>query len=170
MSSRRLSFARYQRGATLIVGLIMLVLITLMVTSAFILSNGNLKAVGNMQFKDEAVSAANTAIEKSFGLSSIPVGYTDFVDIGAIRYTVAMTRSCLREEAIAIASTPGGGSSVTLGFSPSVKDYFVLWDYDATVTDSATGTTARVRQGIHQRLSQTQCDTLCAPGPSLPCS
>jgi Tfp pilus assembly protein PilX len=54
-----------QRGVTLVIGLIMLVLITLMVISAFMLSNTNLKAVGNMQFRDEAIAAANVAIERS---------------------------------------------------------------------------------------------------------
>src|SRR2546428_759824 len=53
-----------QRGATLVVGLIMLLLITLMVSSAFMLSTTNLKSVGNMQFKDESIAAANKAIEQ----------------------------------------------------------------------------------------------------------
>ena len=48
-----------QRGITLFVGLIMLVLITLMVTSAFTLSTSNLKSVGNMQARDEAIAAAD---------------------------------------------------------------------------------------------------------------
>jgi type II secretory pathway component PulK len=55
---------REQRGATLVVGLIMLVLITLMVTTAFMLSTGNLKSVGNMQFRGEALAAANRVIEQ----------------------------------------------------------------------------------------------------------
>ena len=53
-----------QRGATLVVGLIMLVLITVMVTSAFTLSSSNLKSVGNMQARDEAIAAGNRAIEQ----------------------------------------------------------------------------------------------------------
>ena len=59
----RIALPRAQRGVTLIIGLIMLVLITLMVTTAFMLSNTNLKAVGNMQFRDEAIAAANVATE-----------------------------------------------------------------------------------------------------------
>jgi len=58
---------RAQRGATLVIGLIMLVLITLMMTSAFMLSSGNLRAVGNMQFRSEAMAAANLAIEQVLG-------------------------------------------------------------------------------------------------------
>ncbi|WP_446751612.1 pilus assembly PilX family protein [Variovorax sp. S12S4] len=53
-----------QGGAALIVGLIMLVLITLAVTAGFTLSNTNLKSVGNMQNRNEAVAASNRAIEE----------------------------------------------------------------------------------------------------------
>ena len=59
------AFPHAQHGATLVVGLIMLVLITLMVTSAFMLSSINLKSVGNMQFRDEAVAAANKNITEN---------------------------------------------------------------------------------------------------------
>ena len=55
---------RRQGGAALIVGLIMLVLITLAVTAGFTLSNTNLKSVGNMQNRNEAVAASNRAIEE----------------------------------------------------------------------------------------------------------
>ncbi len=164
---KMIALPRAQRGVTLIVGLIMLVVITLMVTSAFMLSNTNLKSVGNMQFRDEAVAAGNTAIEKSFGLANLPVPYMDLIDInndGANDFTVAITRTCLRASVIATPPAPGSASSLSLGFSPAVNDYMVLWDYDATVTDNAaTGASARVRQGIHQRLTKAQCDALCSP-------
>ena len=61
---KRIPSPRAQQGITLIVGLIMLVLITLIVTSAFMLSHTNLKSVGNMQFRDESIAAANVAIEQ----------------------------------------------------------------------------------------------------------
>src|SRR5688500_5382970 len=44
-------------GAALIVSLIMLTLITLLVTTAFQLSNTSMMSVGNMQTRDEAVAA-----------------------------------------------------------------------------------------------------------------
>lgn len=59
--------ARRQKGVTLIVGMIMLILITIMVTSAFTLSMTNLKSVGNMQFRNEAIAAANKSIEEVIG-------------------------------------------------------------------------------------------------------
>jgi Tfp pilus assembly protein PilX len=54
---------RAQRGATLIIALIMLVLLTLFAVSSFNTANTNLKVVGNMQQKTEALNAAQQAIE-----------------------------------------------------------------------------------------------------------
>ena len=54
---------RSQRGATLIVALIMLVLLTLFALSSFSTANTNLKVVGNMQQKSEALHAAQQTIE-----------------------------------------------------------------------------------------------------------
>ena len=58
-----------QNGATLVVGLIMLVAITMMMLSAFSLSGGNLKAAGNMQFRNEAIAAARIAIEQTININ-----------------------------------------------------------------------------------------------------
>ena len=109
-----------QRGATLIVGLIMLVLITLMVTGAFTQSNSNLKSVGNMQFRNEALSAANKAIEQVLGgdFFTAPVAQEINVDINSDNkndYTVKIaTPSCVNAVALPVAPTEGHKSSVTL--------------------------------------------------------
>lgn len=52
-----------QRGATLLVALILLVLMTLIAVTSFKLSSGSLLTVGNMQQREEALTAANAAIE-----------------------------------------------------------------------------------------------------------
>ena len=54
---------RRQRGTTLIIALIMLVLLTLFAVSSFNTAQTNLKVVGNMQQKAEALNAAQQAIE-----------------------------------------------------------------------------------------------------------
>ena len=53
-----------QQGAALVVALIMLTLTTVMVASAFSISQVNTRSVGNMQLRGEAVAAANRAIEQ----------------------------------------------------------------------------------------------------------
>jgi len=54
---------RAQQGATLFVGLIMLVVLSLFLVSSLNTSSTNLKVVGNMQTKAEAVAAAQETIE-----------------------------------------------------------------------------------------------------------
>src|SRR5205823_12777067 len=51
-----------QRGATMIVSLIMLLLITLLAISSFTLGKGNLQIVGNMQQRQQAFAAAQAAL------------------------------------------------------------------------------------------------------------
>jgi Tfp pilus assembly protein PilX len=54
---------RRQRGITLVVGLIMLILVTLLVLATFHLGRSNLEIVGNVQHRNEALGAAQQTIE-----------------------------------------------------------------------------------------------------------
>ena len=56
------SMPNQQRGATLIVSLIMLLLITLLAISSFALGKGNLQIVANMQQRNQAFAAAQAAV------------------------------------------------------------------------------------------------------------
>ena len=62
--------ARRQRGFTLIVGLVMLVLLTLLALSSFNLVKGDLQVVSNMQQHNEAVSAANRLVATGIVVST----------------------------------------------------------------------------------------------------
>jgi len=161
---------RAQRGATLIVGLIMLVLITLLVTSAYTMSTTNLKSVGNMQNRDEAIAAANKSIEQvlSSPFTNAPAGESINVDLnndGTIDYEVVFnTPTCV--SATRIAGTAAPGSSISLGsaFSVITSDYYqTIWDLDANVIHKQTGTSVQVRQGVRVLLSQAQYDAVCKP-------
>ncbi|MET3440391.1 Tfp pilus assembly protein PilX [Variovorax paradoxus] len=176
---------RRQGGAALIVGLIMLVLITLAVTAGFTLSNTNLKSVGNMQSRNEAVAAANRAIEEvasSLLLPGVdgspslamPQGTQSQVDInndGTTDYTVAIAApTCVR----ATKSTdtgggtagPGGigGNSSTSGSGLNAlpDQYNTVWDISTSVTHAASGTVTAVRQGVRALLTKEQFEALCS--------
>ena len=158
-------FKNAQRGAALLVGLIMLVLITLMVTSAFTLSTTNLKSVGNMQAKNEAIAAANQAIEQVLGspFTDSPAAEDVNVDInndGINDYTVHITiPTCVR----ASISTSATVSSVSLGAAMStVNVYNTLWDIEATVDDAKTGAKTVVSTGVKILLTQAQKDAVCS--------
>lgn len=56
-------FAIRQRGATLVIALIMLVLLTLFAVSSMNTANTNLRVVGNMQSRNEALYAAQETLE-----------------------------------------------------------------------------------------------------------
>lgn len=153
-----------QRGATLIVALIMLALITLLVVNAFTLSSSNLKAVSNMQVREEAVAAANKALEQviSTNFTSPLVANNIEVDInndGTTDYRVAVAiPHCIK----AAQASPGSPSDVELGPDMSSgSTWYTDWELKASVSDAATGGRATVTQGITVLLSQAQKTVAC---------
>ncbi len=159
-----------QRGATLVVGLIMLVLITLLVTSAFTLSTSSLKSVGNMQARDEAIAAGNDAIEQvvSSPFTDAPAGETVNVDLnndGKPDYVVILnTPTCVSASQIVGTSVPPSSLSLGPAFAPSTSSqYETVWDLDANVSDpNGSGAVVRVHQGVRVLLTQTQYLALVA--------
>jgi hypothetical protein len=170
---------RRERGVTLIVGLIMLVLITLMVTTAFTLSTTNLKSVGNMQFRDESIAAANKGIEQMVGtyfgasMSSVPPAQTITFDInndGTTDYSVGIAAPvCTQATKILALSVIPCNPELTPLLCP--KDNFsTLWDIEATVTDAVSGSSMRIHQGVRKELTQLQCNAACPPPAGGVCS
>lgn len=173
MSSRSLSLVRRQRGVTLIVGLIMLILITLMVTTAFTLNTSNLKSVGNMQFRNESVAAANKAIEQVVG-NNFPVGFItipaattvtyDINNDGVIDYRVAVAQPvCVESSMVAGTSGSGACSGVRGGALAgcNAPNYTTLWDIQATVNDATSGSSVAVRQGVRIEVTEAQRNAVC---------
>jgi len=163
-----------QRGATLVVGLIMLLLITLVVSSAFTLSGTNLKSVGNMQLRDEAIAAANIATEVVLGspFTNAPAAQSITVDLnndGTDDYAVEMaTPECIR------ATVSGDAPVCDEEFKPCPSNTWnTVWKLSATVTDPASGASSMVHSGVRVLLTQSQCDAICPPAittPATPCS
>ncbi len=160
--------SKQQRGAALVVGLIMLTLITVMVTSSYSLSASNLKAVGNMQFRSEAVAAANKAIEQvlSSPFTNAPTGETIDVDLnsdGITDYHVQFaTPVCVGASQAAASAMPPSSSSLGSAFAAPPGDYETVWDLDATVTAAnGSGATVTVHQGVRVLLPQSQYASVC---------
>jgi len=92
-----------QRGTTLLIGLIMLVLLTLIGLSSINSATSNLKVVGNMQYQQEALGAAQAAINKVLSKGSYfsdpsTAPTSDTVDVtgdGTADYTVALAQPCI---------------------------------------------------------------------------
>lgn len=89
MSQDRKMFVK-QRGMTLLVGLVMLVLLLLMAASAFQLSRTNTAIVGNMQSKQEAINAAAQATDQV-------ISSNQFIDTpaNALSNTCGVNRVCV---------------------------------------------------------------------------
>ena len=151
-----------QRGATLIVGLIMLTVITLLTISGFKMSGGNLQAVGNMQHRNEAIAAANMAIEQTINinLSTIdPANYPSTTDIDIDQnntndYVVNINQPICRKYSPApvnLDSLSGVNSNVT-----NSNDFLTLWEINVTAQNLATGASVIAKQGINKRLTQAE--------------
>ena len=152
-----------QRGITLFVGLIMLVLITLMVTSAFTLSTSNLKSVGNMQARDEAIAAANQAIEHvlSSPFTTAPAAEEINVDInndGVTDYVASIAIPICVRASIESAAVKTSG---TLPSMSTVNTYNTLWSIEATIYDAKTGAKTIVQTGTRVLLTQPQKEAVC---------
>lgn len=152
-----------QRGATLIVGLIMLVLITLIVLSAYTFSSSNLKSVGNMQIREEALAAANLATEQVIAspFTDAPTRQEINVDInkdGINDYVVVVEApTCIKA---LIAASPG---NTQIGFNTGGggSTWNTEWDINSRVTDTASGASVQIRQGVRVRLSDDQKNLVC---------
>lgn len=160
-----------QKGVALIVGLIMLLLLTLMVGSAFTLSGTNLKAVGNMQMRNETIAAANVAIEQkiSSDLTVVPTAETINVDInddGTVDYEVIVTPSCISSSIASYASSSGLSGEETKDFEgegapETVVGYNVILDIASDVTDLASGASVTVHAGVRILLTEAQQAVVC---------
>ena len=155
-----------ERGAALVVGLIMLVLITLMLITALNLGVTNFRAVGNMQFRDEATAAANQAIEQviSSPFTNAPAAETVNIDInddGSTDYVVGIAVPQCIMASQAFSADP---SSVSLPPSMSLSSTWnTVWDIDATVNGSGNvgGAAVRVRSGVRVLLSAVDKAAVC---------
>lgn len=167
-----------QRGAVLAVSLIMLVAITLLVVGSFSMSSVNVKAVGNMQARDEAISAANEAIERLISSSTDPAGVTvDFttnpvaqgydIDVnndGTADYQVNFDApACLGGSQVAAANPPPSSLALGGAFNVVAANFFrTTWELVATATDlNRSGVSVRVHQGVVVLVNQARYTASC---------
>lgn len=160
-----------QRGFTLAVGLLMLALVTLVVVAGYNLGSSNLKVVYNVQVKDEAVAAAQSAMNDLISTANFtnvlkttpptPIANIN-VDIdgnGTSDYTVSFQTPVCSGRAQASGAAP---SDVELGSSMSTSSYWNTdWELQATVADTSSGATVTLREGVRLRQSLSEADQVC---------
>jgi hypothetical protein len=181
------SFPRRQRGATLIVSLIMLVLITLLAVSSFNLGKGNVQIVGNMQQRTQAFAAAQQAVAKTISYTQFTATPTNAVPgpcngtpnlvcvsvngDGNDDVNVVVTPTCDSIQPIPVTqlnyANPNDagcliGQSQDFGVTGAANANSMcsnsVWDVQASATDQLTGANFTVDQGVAVRVPST---TIC---------
>jgi Tfp pilus assembly protein PilX len=159
---------------TLMIALIMLMVITLFAVSMVRLSSINIAAVGNMQAQKVVESEAEQAVEIGVGKFSF---FEDVVNNqnawaankASLTYAelwtnyrptgAGTTAPATQSSAITVSRPqciyyePASGYSALSGVAP--QDTY--WDMQVTATDSFTGATTEVHQGLAMRLPAGNC-------------
>ena len=170
---------RRERGATLLIGLIMLVLLTLMATTTFRLGRSNLQIVGNMQFRNATLRAAEEAVEVAVSKpTSVTTGSTASIDVNADGnpdVSIAITPTLLQAHVLknsALNLNDSGQLGCTLGQAQAFGIVGAatgnslcartLYNLKVVATDAATSTSVELHQGLSV---QVPADTVCSLVP-----
>ncbi len=185
------SRARPQRGATLIVALILLVLLTLFALSSLNSANTSLRVTGNMQAKTEALNAAQEAIETVISTPQFiadpatavinPCGTantlcTDVTGDGTPEYTTVLlpqpackSAKPIKNEQLNLANAEDLGCSTgqqqQFGVAGAATGNSLcansVWEVSAQTGSGTTGAAVTVRQGVGVRISVDDAGSSC---------
>ena len=143
-----------QRGSTLLVGMIMLVLLTLLAVSAIESTTSSLQIVGNAQFREEATAAAQEAIENVISnttfTTTIPAQQNIDINQDSIadyNVTFSPAPSCTSYKAVDTA-TESSLPKDCYGSPGTTLCYRTTWDVAALVNDINTGANVVIHQGV----------------------
>jgi hypothetical protein len=137
-----------------------------MLISAVVMSTSGFRSVSNMQFREEAIAAANSAIDQviSSPFMLTPAAETISVDIdndGDQDYSVEI------DEPVCISATEAfGADPSSLQVSPTLtvsSTWNTVWDIRAEVNadENAGGAAIVVRAGVRALLSEADKDAVC---------
>ena len=136
-----------QRGATLVVSLIMLVVLTLLAVSGIRSSSVNLRIAGNMQMQAEASAAAQQAIEEVISNTNFTLLKPAVKTVDS--YTVTFDQPVCQSAKPVTKVDPGlPADGSCLGSTGSPYCYWTTWDIAASAIDPKTGATTKLHQGI----------------------
>ena len=184
---------RRQEGATLVIALIILAVISLLAVSALGTTNMNLKVVGNMQSREEALYAAQQAIETVISSPQFtanpdnavpnPCGAantlcTDLDGDGtpeyitrlvpaptcvSVRVIKASELNLASAEDLSCAAGAGQQSGVVNGDSLCAR---TVWEITAESRSTFSRTKVTVTQGVAVRVSAADAEALCSAAGS----
>ena len=170
-----------QQGATLLVGMVMLVVLTLLVVFSLRSGNTNLRIAGNMQSQAEAAAATQQVIEQVLENLSLPAtdislvnAQTIVVANGNSNYTVqveTMANKCIFTAPVLNSQLDPSKANDTPCFASVDNDAAVTsggtlttqppscntqqWEIAAEATDSVSGAKVAQVQGVTVRVPST---------------
>ncbi|MNZ64752.1 hypothetical protein D3C78_829260 [compost metagenome] len=172
------NYARQQNGAVLVVALIMLLLVTLMAVSGYKISQGNQMVIGNMEHRDQVISAATDGLEELLSSTLFVTNPSSMV----LSPCGAANRRCYDING-------DGVNDIEVSFAPPIcqtvkplrtseldlpeqvscviqdSEYSMcaesVWELRATAVDNLTGARAEVRQGVALMVLLNDVDTAC---------
>lgn len=171
MKNINLSHRHRQQGATLIIGLFMLILMTVMAIATYNMSKGNLQAVGNMQFRTETQRVAERTLENAISTAdtaTASVVFPETSDGYKVKIEPVLVQGLVRKNNTLNLSDPGEvgcslGAAQTFGIvgSSTGNSLCALTLYNVKVTAEDTRTKAKVviDQGV---AIQVPADTICS--------
>ena len=170
-----MKFCNKQRGATLVISLIMLVVVTMLVVYSIRSGNTNLRIAGNMQSQEEAVAATQAVIEKvieqikvtdnitliTAQTVTLPTGGVAASVTPVCRFSVPVLNEtlnssnandipCFASQDVDLPIKSDG----TMSSKPSSCKQ-QTWEIQASVADTATGASVTQIQGLAIRVPTT---------------
>lgn len=179
---------RRQKGATLLVTLVLLVLIGLAAMVSYGSSMRNVKVVGNMQMRSEAIAAAQQIVEDTLSSSvftrdpqavAADAKPVDIDGDGTAEYSVMLQPMpvCIRRRPIptleldpavaddigCLGSAGGNGSGSNYGSTSNSNSLCAetMWNVAAVVDDRASGAQVTMHQGVSVRVSVADAQNAC---------
>jgi Tfp pilus assembly protein PilX len=162
--------AQRQRGATLVVAMIMLIVLTMFALTAMNASNTNLKIASNTQMRAEVTAAVQQEIDKvvstNFALNPASVAGSKPVDInndGTVDYNVVIaTPECIASQGVLQKSLDVVNNAADRKCSRGQGQqysycYNTRWDVGGNATDPLSGATMTIHQGVSMRVAKSTC-------------
>ena len=154
--------AKRQRGAVLLVSLVILMIITLFVISSANMSSSDLRMVGN--FQNRMVQSQNAQQGIEIVLSDLNA-FTVVSPIPPFPRAVMVNRFPLSAggmsagDAVTVNAPVCLGTVIAAGYTAvnNITLYDTTWSLTATSTDAITGATATITQGVRIRLPSGFC-------------
>jgi Tfp pilus assembly protein PilX len=139
---------RNQHGATLLVSLIMLVVVTMFAVAGINLTSVNLRIVGNAQIQRQLEAAVQEAIEQAITNPTLFATGT-----AAQTATIDGIDVSISAPACRFYTTAGGTTRTRKNIAPQ----YTYWDFEAEASDMLSGAEMKIYQGVKIPLPAGNC-------------